>query len=423
MAIVDQSLLSATNFITSFLLARLCTEQEFGSFAIAFSLLLFTGGIQQALVIVPMSVLGASRSGDEFKAYVRGTACCQLLLVLATATIAVMASLVFLASTGNTELTEVLLAMSTVMLPVHAKEFLRRFFLTKLQVWKGLAIDVMSSALQLAGLIALWGFGSDGWSPSNPGMLTAARTFWVVGLAALAALVLGLILSRGVVRLSVMDFRSALRENWSFGKWQLGQQMGIFGFNQANVLVVAAFLGRSGAAMLEAPRLLVAPLQILVMAATTILTPKASQAFVSGGIRKAMRVVLPAALFLEATTVAYLVVLLCCPWLLEAIFGPKYAGASLILMLWATAYLFISPKIMMGSLLSSVRRPDLTMYSFLIAGAVMITLSASMVPILDVPGSLLARCVAEASACTLLALSVRRVVRASRQRTVSTLRT
>ncbi len=62
-ALVDQSLIAGTNFVTALLLARLAPLDEYGAYALMFSVLTFVIGLQGALVTGPMMIFVVSRAG------------------------------------------------------------------------------------------------------------------------------------------------------------------------------------------------------------------------------------------------------------------------------------------------------------------------------------------------------------------------
>jgi hypothetical protein len=58
LAIVDQGLLSGSNFLLAVLLARWLPRDQYGAFALGFSIFLFLSGLHNAFFLEPMSVLG-----------------------------------------------------------------------------------------------------------------------------------------------------------------------------------------------------------------------------------------------------------------------------------------------------------------------------------------------------------------------------
>src|ERR1019366_6540962 len=68
-ALVDQGLISGSNFIVAILLARWLAPGQYGGYALAFEAFLFLSVVYGALILEPMSVFGASIYKNDFQAY------------------------------------------------------------------------------------------------------------------------------------------------------------------------------------------------------------------------------------------------------------------------------------------------------------------------------------------------------------------
>src|SRR5690348_2243243 len=66
---LDQGMFSFANFIMNVFLARALSPSEYGVFAVGQSLFLFIVGFQNALIIEPMSVLGAHKYATRQNSY------------------------------------------------------------------------------------------------------------------------------------------------------------------------------------------------------------------------------------------------------------------------------------------------------------------------------------------------------------------
>jgi len=68
-SLADQWLFSGTNFLANILLARWLPAQEYGAFALAFSIFLLLGALHTAVLTEPMLVLGGGRYRKKFSNY------------------------------------------------------------------------------------------------------------------------------------------------------------------------------------------------------------------------------------------------------------------------------------------------------------------------------------------------------------------
>ena len=68
-ALLDQGLISGSNFILAILLGRWVSPQQYGAYALAFEVLLFMSIVYGALILEPMCVFGPSTYKNDFRAY------------------------------------------------------------------------------------------------------------------------------------------------------------------------------------------------------------------------------------------------------------------------------------------------------------------------------------------------------------------
>src|SRR5271166_3120802 len=71
LAIMDQGLISGSNFLVGILLARWLAPEAYGAYALAFSILLLLLLFYQSLMLEPMTVFGAGVYRYSLRAYFR----------------------------------------------------------------------------------------------------------------------------------------------------------------------------------------------------------------------------------------------------------------------------------------------------------------------------------------------------------------
>src|ERR1700688_469500 len=70
-AVADQGLLSGSSFLISVFLARQLPAEEYGAYALAFSIFLFISSFHNGLLLEPMSVFGPASYPDRLRSYLR----------------------------------------------------------------------------------------------------------------------------------------------------------------------------------------------------------------------------------------------------------------------------------------------------------------------------------------------------------------
>src|SRR5579862_1359975 len=71
LAILDQGLISGSNFLVSILLARWLMPDQYGAYAVAFGIYMMLSLVYQSLVLEPMGVFGGSVFRTNLRGYVR----------------------------------------------------------------------------------------------------------------------------------------------------------------------------------------------------------------------------------------------------------------------------------------------------------------------------------------------------------------
>src|SRR5205814_9623719 len=68
-ALADQGLFATSGFLVNILLARWLPPEQYGAYALGFSIYLFLASFQNALVLEPMSVFGPASYKDSLPEY------------------------------------------------------------------------------------------------------------------------------------------------------------------------------------------------------------------------------------------------------------------------------------------------------------------------------------------------------------------
>ena len=69
LAVLDQGLIAGSNFLVGVLLARWLAPEQYGAYALAFSIFLLLFQIYHSFVLEPMSVFGGSEYRDCLRGY------------------------------------------------------------------------------------------------------------------------------------------------------------------------------------------------------------------------------------------------------------------------------------------------------------------------------------------------------------------
>lgn len=269
LAILDQGIVSGSNFVIGIMLARWLTPEQYGAYAVGIAVLLLVLMLYQSVMLEPMAVFGASAYRDCVRGYLKAL----LSLYLATAllifmVLCVSAEVVFKlgqASSLPGALAGVALAAPCVMLFWLA----RRMFYLELSPAPAACGALFYCALTIGGLFLA----------ARHNLLSPLSALLLMGVGSLGASALLLAYLRlqlpsgqGAPRLA-----DAWRRHWSYGRWALATA-GI-SWIPANIFypLVSSFSGMAQAGELKALMNFALPMSQTYAALASLLLPYAAR--------------------------------------------------------------------------------------------------------------------------------------------------
>jgi O-antigen/teichoic acid export membrane protein len=213
LAVLDQGLISGSNFLITILLARWLTAGQYGAYTLAFSIFLLLGSVHDSLVSEPMTVFGPSSYADHRREYVGAVLKIEAVLGLIFVAVLGLSAVIahYLAAPSGFAGA---LAGLTVSAPCVFLLWLTRFALYVEQSPGSAALGgLLYSALVLSGTLLIF----------RRGLLSPFTAFLVIALGAAAAAVFMLVRLKPVLkRESNPALRRVWNQHWRYGRWVLG---------------------------------------------------------------------------------------------------------------------------------------------------------------------------------------------------------
>lgn len=147
LSIVDQGIVSATNFATMLIIARLCSQEELGVYYLAWTVVVFASAVQTNLVSVPYTVYWPRRRGDLLFSYTGSTLVHQFAVSVATVICLLLVDAVLSLGVGPTALRPVGWLLLAAMPLLLLREYVRRFTFAHLRTGSAVAIDATVAAV------------------------------------------------------------------------------------------------------------------------------------------------------------------------------------------------------------------------------------------------------------------------------------
>lgn len=349
LSLFDQAVVSATSFATSVIIGRVCLKEDLGIFYLALTIVYLARGVQEQVISAPYVVYCHGRRG-EAEALYSGSSLLHQVGLSVLAVVALLGLLGMLSlGIGPAALAPAIWILLGVLPLLQLREFIRRLTIAHLNIASATAIDILVSALQLAGLVALAWFGS----------LTVTTAYLTMGGACALACVCWFVGSKQRWRFSWPAALRDWRHNWSFGRWALLSHM--IGFTTPTIMpwFVTAICGSAEAGVLAACNSIVGTASMFMTGLALYLTPRAARGFAQGQTHELRRVLRAASLIYGVVLGSFALLLtLGGDGLLVFAYGSKYAGYGPVLALLAVAMLVQSLGLSAGIGLWAIDRPQ-----------------------------------------------------------------
>lgn len=369
-ALADQALISATNFATMVLVARVLTPREFGLYSLAYTGLLFTNSVQSSLVTQPHASLGAPRAGSAYVSYTTDTAWLQAGFGLLTALVVLGVGMAL--HVRDLWIAPMVIALAPAALAWQLQEFVRRAMYVTTHLGGAFVNDVVSYGGQLALLVGLW----------QQDMLTPVTAILAIAGTSAAAFVLGAWQVRDQLDRSLFrpQLRATLRENWLFGKWLLGGNLAFWTSGQLYPIVAAALVSVSATGLMRAAQTILGPTTVVVTALDSLFSPRAARSYARGGLEELRTSLARMETLVTIAIGTYcLVVAVFAKPIFGLVYGPEYARQSWMLTVVALATLLASLRLPVRIGLKAIRQTNAIFHSYGASSAVNLTLGVLIV--------------------------------------------
>ena len=319
-ALADQIVVSGTSFATAVAVARFAGPSELGTYALGVSLYLMAAMVQDALVTVPYSVLGAASVPP-------GAMLRRLWQIAAAAMTVVALAAGYDAATGASH-AGALAVLALVMPVLLARELVRRVSLAELNPRLTLTVDVGVASAQLTGVALL----------SATGALDARLAFATVGGASALGVGVWWLATRHRDPGAPHD-RSAVQAAARLGRSVLASRVVMTIHSDGIILwMLARVADPATLGLFVAGAALMSFANPLVLGLASVATPLARSAYAHGGRAAAGRAIRRTARLVVVTTGGVGVVLVIAgSTLAAALYGPGYVFGETLLALLAGA--------------------------------------------------------------------------------------
>jgi len=378
--ILDQLVVSGSNFATGILLVRGLGLSEFGKFTVAYAILLLANSVQLSFISSPMLTLGALCSTpEEMRYFVRGMYGVQLMFCAMASFVAALAVLLYILLHPGAVPLGLVLAFTTAVVFFLMQDWLRRYYFTVGKAASSIWNDAISYLGQLVVLgLLLWAR-----------RLTVETAFWAIALT--SALAFGI----GVVAEQLSNTLAETRAAWGKAR-RISLDLGIANqlqwfVYQGAILVGASLVGPQAAGGVRATQNVIGPVNVAFQAMENIVPIRAGEEMRRGGIRQASRFLFR---FGSAGVLALLIVFsiasLFSAQFLTLFYGHQLRDYSSVLNLQFLYFLLAWPIRQLSFLFRTIRKTSPILISSIVAATLSMLLVYPFVRHLDALGIVMA---------------------------------
>ena len=316
-ALVDQSIVSATNFITGVIIGRTLSKEQFGLYMLGFTIVFFIITLQSSLILRPYIVFSPRLTGSKHIQYTGSTLIHQLTLSGLAILFLVATKTLFSNGFGPAGLVPIIGALLNVITFILLREYIRQLNFARLNVVIVLLVDLCVAILQIVGILVIF----------KVGLLSSSGAYFIIGGACALPSIWYLWRARRDFILSCSQAISDFKSTWIFAKWILASDVvAKFSWDLYPWLLVffqdtsicGIFFACSVVSFLTAP---------FTSTLTNLLGPMMAHIFTRDGFKKLSQVVTQYTLILLVPFILIVIaVFFFGGRLVEFIYGSQYSG-------------------------------------------------------------------------------------------------
>jgi O-antigen/teichoic acid export membrane protein len=401
LAILDQGLISGSNYLMTILLARHLAPQQYGAYAIAFEVFLFMAVVYGALILEPFSVFGASLYRNSLRTYLGSLL--RLQIVSAVTVAAAVGTAAWIAHDVNpgTGLAPALLGAAIAGPCVQLFWLARRAFYVRLSPYQAALGAAVYSAVLLGGLLIVYGLGH--FSSFVAFLLIAA------GAAATTPTMLARVKPSMTPASGGPTVSDVVRKHWGYGRWALASSVTIYLSTAISYPLLATFKGFADAGAMKALMNFHNPVGQIFIALSLLFLPHSARVHHQDGAGGTRRLVWRLTALYSAGTILYWVVIIGLREpLVHYLYGGKYSAAMSLLPWVALGSIFRISATSFAVTLRAMKSPALVFIAYSTSCVVAVLIGAPLTWAFGLKGAVLSFILCDAVACIVALVLIHR---------------
>lgn len=329
----EQGMFASSGLAVSIVLAWWFSVEEYGAYALAFSIYLFLSTLHNALLLEPMTVLGPASYRNSLPNYLGRLVRLHFAVTIVLGLTVGIGGSIFGLFSKDRVLPSALWGVCVGTPSMLFFWLWRRASYLDLRPGVALRGAVVNTSANI-GLLFL--FHELGW-------LNPFTAFVVQAIAGIAASFILIVSVRPRLRTPWLDdaMRTILKQHWEYGRWVVATAFVFWVAGDAYYVILVSTARINDVAILRAIQNLVRPVSQFILAITLLLVPWASARFADREKQSFQRAINRVTLIFTGATLTYVLGLAVFgKWLTNVVYGGKYTQSSYLLLVVAMPVLF-----------------------------------------------------------------------------------
>jgi O-antigen/teichoic acid export membrane protein len=379
LGLADQGFSVGGMFLVNVMLARTQTKEDYGTFALSYSIFTFLAALHNSAVLEPYTVYGSGRYRDRFPAYSRLMLRSNVVVGIALATVLLLVCLLFRWIAPGVPL-RALLGLGLTVSIILTGSFVRRsFYIQRKPAWAATISVVFFATVA----VALW---------------VAVRSHILNSFSVFLVLAVGWVAAAGVSfrRLPLGQWRESFldaepqywREHWEYARWVLATAFVFQFMHQGYYWLVAGFLSVKEVGDLKAMYVLIAPVEQVIISFSFVVLPALTARYAFRNLAGFLSLWKRYALAMVGITGLFaLAVRLVGPQVMHILYAGKFDGLAPLLFVLALVPLSMGIGATISDAIRAAERPRLIFYAYVSSAIATFVLGVPLVICLGLRGA------------------------------------
>ena len=295
-SIIDQAVISGSNFAISIFLAKVLSPAEYGLYILAFTTIVLALGLTGNCINIPLNLIGVNCNSVKWREVVGSFLLLLVCLCIIISSSSVL-TYIFLKESTYNENARIFLALGAILPFLVSYEFLRSVQLIKFKINNVLFMDTINYSLRFAIIFFIVYFG----------VRDAIIIVYSLGFSC----IIGIALSMHLI-LNQSNFKKLrinkliIKEAWKRGKWSLADWFPFVIYGQMYIYIVAFLLGNHDNGILGVAKNFTAPVIVILVGITSCFLPYLRKLFLENENDKIISYLKKIFLFLGCFILLYL---------------------------------------------------------------------------------------------------------------------